>query len=83
LSDATVELESRLHTHIKISIKCPTCGDLGPDSSDKYYGYHLVVNDMQSKSKCRRCGVNFSYKHIGSVKTKGEILSLILEESID
>lgn len=78
--EARIELEKRITYRNIVSIKCPKCGDIGPEQCNKYYGFYLLVNELRLDTKCRRCNVNFSYEHVGVVKTINNAINEIIQE---
>jgi len=81
--EARIELGKRITHRNSVSVKCPKCGDPGPESCNNYYGYYLLVREIKINVKCRRCGVNFSYEHIGVVKTVDETITEIMNEATE
>lgn len=79
---AKVELQKRLSLRTAVHSKCPTCGDLGPETSNQYYAFYLVVPSIVTKTKCRRCNVPFSFEYVGLVKSTAEALNMILDEEL-
>lgn len=79
-SEARIELGKRLSYRNRIYAKCTRCGDLSTESSNNYYGYYLIVTEINTKAKCRRCNLHFSFEHFGVVKSVEEIIDMIIEE---
>lgn len=77
---AQLELQRRYSVGLNTNSRCPVCGNIGPDSSNQYYTFYLIVPAIVSKSKCKQCDINYSFKYIGLVKTEAEALELILNE---
>lgn len=77
---ARIELGRRMSYRQVIHSKCTRCGDLGPEHSNQYYGYYLVVPDINTKNKCRRCNLYFSFEHFGVVKSVDDAITMIIEE---
>lgn len=77
---AHIELEKRLIYRSIVFAKCPSCGEDGPDSCNKYCGYWLVVPEIQTKNKCRKCDIAFNYEHFGLVKNISDMIDMIAEE---
>jgi hypothetical protein len=76
------ELQKRLSLRTVTHSKCPTCGDLGPETSNQYYAFYLIVLSVICKTKCRRCNVHFSFEYVGMVKSLQEAVNLILDEEL-
>ena len=77
---ARIELGNRISYRGYVNSKCPRCCDLGPDRSNQYCGYYLIVFDVDTKTKCRRCNVPFSFEHYGVVKSIEEAVNMIIDE---
>ena len=80
--EARIELGKRITHRATVNVKCTKCGDIGPESSNQYCGFYLLVNEIDTKTKCRRCNIPFSYRHIGVVKTINEVINEIIQESL-
>ncbi len=76
------ELQKRISLRSAVHSKCPTCGDLGPETSDQYYTFYLIVPSVITKTKCRRCNVYFSFEYMGAVKSIEQAIGLIMDEDI-
>jgi hypothetical protein len=74
------ELKKRISLRSAVHSKCPICGDLGPETSYQYYTFYLIVPNIITKTKCRRCNVHFSFEYVGMVKSLNDAISLILDE---
>ncbi len=79
---AKIELQKRLSLRTVVRSKCPTCGDLGPETSNQYYTFYLIVPSIITKTKCRRCNVPFSFEYVGHVKSINDTINLILDEEL-
>lgn len=79
---AKSELQKRLSLRTVVHSKCPICGDLGPETSNQYYTFYLVVPNIETKTKCRRCNVHFSFEYVGLVKNLNDAVNLILDEEL-
>jgi hypothetical protein len=77
---ARLELGRRINYRTAIYAKCMRCGDMGPDHSNQYCGYYLIVPEIHTKSKCRRCNIPFSFEHYGVVKSIEEAIEMIIDE---
>jgi hypothetical protein len=77
---ARLELGNRISYRGIVKSKCPNCGDMGPDHSNQYCGYYLIVFDVITKTKCRRCNINFSFEHYGVVKSVEDAINMIVDE---
>ena len=82
IDQAHGELQKRLSLRNTTHSKCPVCGDLGPETSNQYYTFYLVVPSVVCKTKCRRCNVYFSFEYIGMVKSLHEAVNLVLDEEL-
>lgn len=82
IDQAHGELQKRLSLRNTTHSKCPVCGDLGPETSNQYYTFYLVVPSIVCKTKCRRCNVYFSFEYIGMVKSLHEAVNLVLDEEL-
>jgi hypothetical protein len=76
------ELQKRLSLRTVTHSKCPVCGDLGPETSNQYYAFYLIVLSVICKTKCRRCNVYFSFEYVGMVKSLQEAVNLVLDEEL-
>jgi len=79
---AKAELQKRYSLRTVVHSKCPTCGDLGPETSNQYYTFYLVVPTIECKTKCRRCNVHFSFEYVGMVKSHADAVNLVLDEEL-
>lgn len=79
---AKAELQKRCSLRTVVHSKCPTCGDLGPETSNQYYTFYLVVPSIVCKTKCRRCNVHFSFEYVGMVKSHADAVNLVLDEEL-
>ena len=76
------ELQKRLSLRNVTHSKCPVCGDLGPETSNQYYAFYLIVLSIICKTKCRRCNVYFSFEYVGLVKSLTDAVNLVLDEEL-
>jgi len=79
---ARSELKKRISLRSAVHSKCPICGDLGPETSDQYYTFYLIVPNIITKTKYRRCNVYFSFEYMGAVKSIDQAIGLIMYEDI-
>ena len=82
IDQARTELHKRFSLRTAVHSKCPTCGDLGPETSNQYYTFYLVVPSIITKTKCHRCNVYFSFEYVGMVKSLGDAINLVLDEEL-
>lgn len=80
VDEAKAELRRRLSVKSSYNSKCPRCGDLGPEKSNQYYTFYLIVPSVTCKTKCRRCNIYFSFEYIGFVKSFDQAVCFILDE---
>lgn len=80
VDEAKIELRRRLSTKSSYNSKCPRCGDLGPEQSNQYYTFYLIVPSVTCNTKCRRCNIHFSFEYVGAVKSFDQAVCFILDE---
>jgi hypothetical protein len=78
--DAKIQLENAITYKSYINSKCPVCNAEGPDGSNRYYGFYLVVDAIITKATCKKCNIKFTFQHFGVVKTEEELFNAFLKE---